>query len=150
MIKINRYIKTALYYTIFGLIAGVFYREFTKLNGVDGGTSLAYIHTHSLMLGMAFFLILSLLESKLHMSKFKGFKLFNISYNTGLVITIGTFLARGITQTLRMDISRGLDKSISGIAGIGHALLAVGIITIFIILNKASKEVDKKEQAIEN
>ena len=33
----NRYIKTSIYYAILGLTAGVFYREFTKFNGVDGG-----------------------------------------------------------------------------------------------------------------
>lgn len=139
----NRYIKTALYYTVFGLVAGVFYREFTKFNGVDGGTSLVLLHVHSLMLGMTFFLILSSLEAKLGMSKYKEFKLFNITYNLGLVITIGVFLARGITQTLGIDLNRALDMSMSGIGGIGHILLAVGIITMFVILNKATKKWDK-------
>ena len=136
----NRYIKISFFYTILGLIAGVFYREFTKFNGVDGGTSLAYIHVHTLMLGMTFFLILALMENKLHMSTFKGFKLFNISYNMGLIITIGIFLIRGVTETLGTDISIALDKALSGIGGIGHILLSVGLITIFIILNKASKK----------
>lgn len=136
----NRYIKVAFFYTILGLVAGVFYREFTKFNGVDGGTSLAYIHGHTLMLGMTFFLILALMESKLHMSTFKGFKLFNISYNTGLIITIGVFFVRGVTETLGTDISVALDRSLSGIGGIGHILLSVGLITIFIILNKSSKQ----------
>lgn len=142
----NKYIKTSLYYMIFGLIGGVFYREFTKFNGVDGGTSLAYIHVHTLMLGMAFFLILGLLESKLHMSTFKGFKVFNITYNLGLIITIGVFLIRGITETLGTEISRALDKSLSGVGGMGHILIAAGLITIFIILNKSSKIFDKKEE----
>ena len=136
----NRYIKISFFYTILGLVAGVFYREFTKFNGVDGGTSLAYIHVHTLMLGMTFFLILALMESKLHMSTFKGFKLFNISYNVGLMITIIVFLIRGVTQTLGTDISISLDKALSGIGGISHILLSVGLITIFIILNKASKQ----------
>lgn len=47
--KMNRYIKTSIYYAIFGLAAGVFYREFTKFNGLDGGTSLAFIHVHTLI-----------------------------------------------------------------------------------------------------
>ena len=127
---------------------GVVHREFTKFNGVDGGTSLVLIHVHTLMLGMAFFLILALLESKLRMSSFKEFKLFNISYNLGLIITIGVFLVRGITETLGTDISRALDKSLSGVGVIGHTLIGVGLITMFIILNKSSKEIDGKERVV--
>lgn len=138
----NRYIKTALYYAIFGLIAGVFYREFTKLNEVDGGTSLAYIHVHTLMLGTMFFLILASLEDKLKMSRSKGFKFFNISYNLGLMITIGVFLTRGITEVLAIDVSRALDKSLSGIAGLGHIGLGVGLILMLVILSKSSKAYD--------
>lgn len=104
----NCYIKTSLYYAILGLVAGVFYREFTKYNGLDGGTSLAYIHVHTLMLGMAFFLIMALFEDKFKMSTFKRFSLFNITYNAGLV----------------------------------HFSLASGLITIFLIMNKASKEIE--------
>lgn len=139
----NRYIKISFSYAILGLVGGVFYREFTKFNGVAGGTSLAYIHVHTLMLGMMFFLILALFESKLHMSGFKSFKLFNISYNTGLLITIGVFLVRGITQVLESDVSRGLDKALSGIGGIGHILLSVGIVTMLMILNTATKQLEK-------
>lgn len=149
MNKINRYIKTSFYYAILGLIGGVFYREFTKFNGVNGGTSLAFIHVHTLILGMIFFLVLALFETKLHMSSFKEFKLFNISYNFGLLITIGVFLVRGITEVLESNISRGLDKALSGIGGIGHIFLTVGLITMLIILNKSSKKFDK-ELAINN
>lgn len=88
---------------------------------------------------MTFFIILALMESKLHMSTFKGFKLFNISYNPGLIITLGVFLIRGVTETLGTDISISLDKFLSGIGGIGHILLSVGLIAMFIILSKASK-----------
>ncbi|NBI07283.1 DUF2871 domain-containing protein [Senegalia massiliensis] len=142
----NKYIKIAIYYAVLGLISGVFYREFTKFNGVDGGTSLAYLHVHILTLGMFFFMILSLFESKLNMSNFKGFKLFNITYNLGLHITLGVFIVRGVTEVLGSNYSRAFDKSISGIAGIGHILLATGIITILIILNKSSKKLEVYNQ----
>jgi len=140
----NRYIKTSIYYAIFGLAAGVFYREFTKFNGVDGGTSLAFIHVHTLMLGMMFFLVLSLFEDKFHMSTFKEFKIFNIFYNAGLMTTIGIFLVRGITEVLGSDLSRGLDKSLNGIAGLGHISLTIGLITMLLILNKASKKLNSQ------
>lgn len=142
----NKYIKVAIYYAVLGLISGVFYREFTKFNGVDGGTSLAYLHVHILALGMFFFMILCLFESKFKMSNFKGFKVFNITYNLGLHITLGVFIVRGVTEALGSNYSRAFDKSISGIAGIGHILLATGIITILIILNKASKKLEVYNQ----
>jgi len=144
----NRYIKTAIYYAILGLASGVFYREFTKLNGVDGGTSLAFIHVHTLILGMMFFLILSLFEDKFHMSTFKSFNIFNIFYNVGLMTTIGIFLVRGITEVLESNISRGLDKALSGIAGLGHISLSIGLITMLLILNKASKKLNNQTQKI--
>lgn len=36
---------------------GVFYREFTKVDGFTSFTTLSVVHTHYLMLGMVFFLI---------------------------------------------------------------------------------------------
>lgn len=134
----NKHIKTSLSYAILGLIAGVFYREFTKFNGVDGGTSLAYIHVHTLMMGTMFFLILAALEDKLKMRDSKVFKFFNISYNLGLLITIGVFLVRGVTEVLQSDVSRVLDKSLSGIAGMGHILLSGGLILMLVILKKST------------
>lgn len=82
------------------------------------------------------------------MSTFKGFKIFNIFYNAGLMTTIGIFLVRGITEVLGSDISRGFDKALSGIAGLGHIALTIGLITMLLILNKASKKFDNQTQKI--
>lgn len=138
----SKYIKTSLIYLIIGLVAGVFYREFTKFNGVDGGTSLVYIHVHTIMLGTMFHLILASLEDKLSMSRSKGFMFFRISYNLGLLITIGVFLTRGITEVVNTNVSRALDMSLSGIAGIGHISLSAGFIVILMIIYKSSKRLE--------
>ncbi len=61
----KRYINVALLYAIFAMVGGVFYREFTKLNGFTGKTTLAVVHTHYFLLGMVFFLLLLLLERTL-------------------------------------------------------------------------------------
>lgn len=142
----NKYIKASFFYAILGLVAGVFYREFTKFNGLDGGTSLAYMHVHILTLGTVFFLILSLFEDKLHMSRHKNFKLFTLFYNIGLLITIAVFLARGVMEVLGTNVSVVIDKSLSGIGGLGHIGLGVGIVIMMLILNKTSKELDKAVQ----
>jgi hypothetical protein len=85
-------------------------------------------------------------ERFMNMSNFKEFKLFNITYNLGLHITLVVFIVRGVTEVLGSNYSRAFDKSISGIAGIGHILLATGIITILIILNKSSKKLEVYNQ----
>lgn len=133
----SSYIKTALFYTILGLIAGVFYREFTQFNNVDGGTSLALIHTHTLALGLLFFLILASLENQLKMSESKQFKLFYYTYNIGLLVTITIMIVRGVTEVLGTSVSTGLNGALSGIAGLGHISLSVGLITILLIILKS-------------
>lgn len=132
----SRYIKTALFYTILGLLAGLFYREFTKFHGVAGGTSLGVLHTHTLVLGLFFFLILALFEDKLKMSESKHFNLFYYTYNIGLLVTLTILTVRGITEVLGTTVSSGLDGALSGIAGLGHISLSVGLITILLVILK--------------
>lgn len=51
----KKYIHLALIYAVCALVAGVFYREFTKWNGFTGVTTLGKVHTHLFMLGMFLF-----------------------------------------------------------------------------------------------
>lgn len=51
----KRYINTALLYAVLAMAGGVFYREFTKLNGYTDPTTLSVVHTHYFLLGMVFF-----------------------------------------------------------------------------------------------
>lgn len=50
----KRLMLASIIYAVLALVGGVFYREFTKLNGF---TILSVVHTHYLILGMVFFLI---------------------------------------------------------------------------------------------
>ena len=56
--------RAAIFYLAFGLIAGVFYREFTRANNFPEGefTQLGVTHTHLLALGFMMFLIFLALE----------------------------------------------------------------------------------------
>lgn len=139
--KFNLLINTALLYSILAMVGGVFFREFTKMNQYEGVTSLSYVHVHLFAMGMLWFLILVLLEGQFHITNHKKFKVFYYIYNIGMLITTGTFLWRGISQVLLLNLSKGIDSSISGIAGIGHALIGVGIILFFVILKKSIKNV---------
>ncbi len=133
----KRYMNLAFVYAILGLIGGVFFREFTKIYSFTGETALSYIHVHYVMLGMLFFMIIVLLEKNFKFSDKKTDKLF-LTYNIGLNIMSIFFLIRGIIQTTGMEISKVVDASVSGFAGIGHVLLGVSIV---LIMNKIRKTV---------
>lgn len=114
-------------YAIFALVSGVFYREFTKLNDFTGKTALSVTHLHLYALGMLFFLIVALLVKSTRVEQEKPFKVFLRLYNIALPFMVFMYYVRGITQVLELDLSRALDASISGIAGLSHILMAVSI-----------------------
>lgn len=128
----KKYADLALVYAVVAMVFGVFYREFTKFSHFTGQTNLSFLHTHYFMLGMFFFLILLLAEKVLAFSDQKTGKLL-VVYQLGLNITGLGFLMRGLTQVWGTELSRGLDASISGIAGIGHIL--TGVCMILLLLN---------------
>lgn len=111
----KKYINCAIVYAILALAGGVFFREFTKINGFDGTTTLAFIHPHYLALGMLFFVVLVMLD-----------KLFGIQGRLGKVL--GTALPNGA------------DAAISGIAGLGHIILGVSLVLVLFKVKKAVQE----------
>lgn len=136
----KKLINTSFIYAILAMMGGVFYREFTKFNGFVGKTTLSVVHTHLFMLGMVFFLLVLLLAKQYkELIGNKRFKLFYYIYNGGLLLATAMFIWRGVLQVLGTNISSGLNASISGMAGIGHILLGVGIIIFFTILKKQEK-----------
>lgn len=131
----KRYANMAIAYGIIAMIAGVFYREFTKFHHFSGQTNLSVMHTHYFLLGMFFFLILMLAERICSFSDKNTGKILMV-YQLGLNITGFGFLIRGLTQVWGTELSRGLDASISGIAGIGHILMSVCIILLLLKIRK--------------
>ncbi len=141
----KRYALSAFVYAILGMVFGVFYREFTKVIDFTGQTSLSVIHTHYFSLGMLFFLIVLVIDKLFDISARKAARSFFVLYSIGLNLTVLMLFARGLAQALEADLSTGLSASISGMAGIGHALLGTGVIIFFISLLKClpGKTVDK-------
>lgn len=137
---IKRFAKTALIYAIVAMVLGVFYREFTKGMEFAGKTNLSVLHTHYLMLGMIFFVLLAVLEKTFSFSNKNTFKV-EIMYHIGLNLSGTMLLTRGIVQVLEpTGISKGMDAMISGIAGIGHIILGVSILTFLIQWIKSLKK----------
>ena len=128
----KRLFNLSFFYLILGLALGVFLREFTKLNDFSGATTLNVAHTHTLVLGFIFFLVIVILEKVFTISNIKYFNIWLITYNIGLLSLISTLVARGILEILNKDFA-GLPH----IAGTSHAILGLSLIWFMIILKKS-------------
>lgn len=129
--KTRKMINTAFTYMLLGLFFGLFYREYTKYVGFKDPTTLSILHTHTLILGMFFFLIAALFENRYKLSHHKSFNKFYVTYNIGLVGTILLMLARGLVTIHVVDVSKALDASISGMAGLAHIIITFGMMYFF-------------------
>ncbi len=137
----KKMINTSMIYFIAAMVAGVFYREFTKLQGFTGKTTLSVMHTHLLVLGMFLFLIAALfcgLERK--PAEHKAFQRFYVLYNISLPFFCVMLLIRGILQVQGADLSSGINAMIAGIAGISHILMTVSLVFFFLALKKTFAE----------
>lgn len=130
-------VNLSFLYAILAMAGGVFYREFTKFNGFDGRTTLGLVHTHLFLLGMVMFLVTALLCKSTTLANTKPFGAFFIFYNIGVPLTATMLLVRGVTQVLNLELSRGLDATISGLSGLAHILTGIGIVLFFLALRKA-------------
>jgi len=124
---------SSLGYTIFGLLAGLFYREFPRMiqaTETVGESQLSVVHTHSFTLGTFFFLFLLILTKLFELDTHKHFNKFFTTYHIGLGMTVLVMLAHGIYVTLGNDPH----AAFSGIAGIGHIILTIAFGLFFYIL----------------
>lgn len=122
----------SFFYLIIGLSAGVFFREYTKLNGFTAITALKSVHPHILTLGFLFFFILTLASKSIKFYENKNFNKWYIVYNIGLIWTGIAMLIRGILQVSGTEF-----KGLNHIAGTGHLVLGVALIWFMIILKDA-------------
>lgn len=129
VLMMKRYINYSIVYAVLALIAGVFYREFTKMNGYTDWTTLSVVHTHYFILGMMFFLILGLISLNIDFKSNRAV----LFYNIGLNLTAIMLVVHGIVQILGFNVVSAL---ISGIAGIGHIVLGVSLILILLDIKK--------------
>ncbi|WP_433214011.1 DUF2871 domain-containing protein [Microtetraspora malaysiensis] len=120
----------ALVYMVLGLAGGLYYRDLTKMKNFTGETQLSVVHTHFLVLGMVFFLIMILFERVFTLSESRAFTWFFWVYNTGLVMTATIMTVHGTMTVLGKETG----AAIAGIAGMGHILLTVALVLFFVCL----------------
>lgn len=141
----RKYLNYARIYAIAAMVAGVFYRELTKWYGFKGETMLGKVHEHLFFLGMLVFIIVALFERFGNLDQYPSFKKFKITYNIGLPFTAIMMAVRGLTEVLNIGLTRGMDYTISGLAGIAHILTGVGLIFLLSTLQKCASDIDKKK-----
>ncbi len=134
-------------YLVAGVLSGLFYREFTKLNDFPegGSTQLGLVHTHLLTLGFIVLLIVLVLEKLFTLSRSKLFGWFFWLYNAGVVLTAAMLTWHGMLTVLGRESS----KMIAGIAGTGHMLLTLALVLLFLALGRALAA-DRRPASIEN
>lgn len=134
----NKIFNAAAFYAVLGLLAGVFYREYTRTLGFAGETHLSTLHTHLLVLGLLFFLVLLALGATLRVYEHKQFNLFFWIYNAGVLWTTSMMAYKGIAEV--QDPNFKLSPMMSGLSGIGHILITVGLFLLFVVLKKQIKK----------
>ena len=97
-------------------------------------------HTHLLALGFMLFLIFLALEKVFALSRHRQlFNSFFWLYNVGVVLTVGMQISHGILTVLGKESN----EMISGIAGLGHIFITVGLTVFLVNLGRAIKEPDE-------
>lgn len=129
--------RTSMIYMILGLAFGLFDREFARIYNFTGYTQLGVLHTHTLILGMFFFLIVLILEHQFKLSAHRHYKKFIMFYQSGLGLSLLIMLIHGSMIVMGMESS----AMMSGIAGIGHILLTIGLGFFFKVLMDSVKKV---------
>jgi len=122
----------AAVYTLLGLGAGLFYREYTKAHDFTGDSQLSVLHTHLLALGTLFFLIVLVLDKAFALSGTKMFTWFFWVYNVGLLFTVTMMVVHGVRTVGGSGESAALD----GISGLGHIILTVAFVLFFLALRR--------------
>ncbi|WP_433197154.1 DUF2871 domain-containing protein [Nocardia sp. CA-107356] len=125
-------LNTAHVYMILGVVSGLYYREITKFEDFTGQTQLGVVHTHLLALGMLFFLIVLVLEKLFTLTASPLFRWFFRIYNIGLAVTVGAMTVHGTLTVL----GHSSGAVIALVAGLGHILLTVGLVLLFITVGK--------------
>lgn len=128
----KRLMNASIVYGVLALVGGVFYREFTKLNGFTGFTTLSVVYTHYLILGMVFFLLLVLVEKNYSFINDKVRKY--LLYHIGLNLTVVMLVVRGVVQVLSLDVSSVV------LFGIAHLILGISMVLVLFSIGNCIKD----------
>lgn len=132
----KKYINMAIFYAVLAMMAGVFYREFTKYMNFDGTSSLLRIHPHLFVLGVIMYLLIYIMSLSLNFDENNKIDKHLKFYNVGLILSAVMMFVRGLTEVLARNLSNGEEAMISGVAGLGHMILGVSLILVLLDIKK--------------
>ncbi|MFF5792846.1 DUF2871 family protein [Paeniglutamicibacter sp. NPDC012692] len=132
---------TAFAFGITGVLSGLYYRELTKSHDfVDRSASqLPLVHTHLLILGFIFLLVIMALEKVFSISSIapRAFTWFYWLWTVGVALTGGMMLVKGTMVVVGADAS---SAAFAGTAGLGHIALTVAIVLLFVAMRAAVRK----------
>lgn len=138
-----RLMYTAFAFGVTGVLSGLYYRELTKISDFAdrSGSQLPLVHTHLLVLGFVFLLIVLALERLFPISTAapRAFAWFHWLWTVGVAVTGSMMLLKGTLVVVGKDAS---SAAFAGIAGIGHISLTAAVILLFVSLRAALKTVE--------
>ena len=132
MVAVKTLVNAAFGYVILGLLSGFYYRELTKAHDFDGRTQLATVHTHLLVLGVVFLLVVLALEKLFTLSANPMYRWFTITFHAGVIVTVAMMTVHGTMQVLDKEVSPAisddeLEKLALGDEAVVAALGGAGI-----------------------
>lgn len=134
---------TAFAFGVTGVLSGLYYRELTKAHDFTdrSASQLPLVHTHLLVLGFIFLLMVLALEQVFALSQAapRAFTWFYWLWTLGVAVTGGMMLIKGTLVVLGNDAG---SAALAGIAGLGHTALAAGMIVLFIAVRAAVKSAE--------
>ncbi len=136
-------LKASMWYFIFAMIFGVFYREVTKFTNFTGKTTLSVVHAHGVVLGTILFLILFVLSVSKNFGQGSLFSKFFKTYNIALPFMLIMLIVRGATQVFNVVITSTQSAIISGLSGLSHIIMLIAFIMLFRCLFQFCKELEK-------
>lgn len=132
--------RSSAIWAVLGLLSGVYYRELTRFQGWDHPTftQLSTVHTHTLVLGCLFMLVMLALERVFRVSQHSPLaaKAY-VVWNVGVGWTVLMQAVKGTLQVTGQEFYSS--PAIAGISGLGHIILTAGFALYFHALAKAVK-----------
>ncbi len=132
--------RLSIFYFVVALTTGLFHHNIEYWTNFTGISVLKYVHPHSTVLGGFLFLLLPLFVKVFSIHKSKYFKRFMIIYNVGLIGSLFFMSFKGVRQLYDIAIPKFWNHMSSGLAGISHVILTVGIFFLFRTLQTSIKE----------
>lgn len=138
--------RSAVVWTVVGLVGGLAYREVTKLLEFTGRTQLAFVHTHALVWGTVFmFVLLALAVVLPGLTADRRMRWGLHLFNAGLVLTVGMLAFKGALQA--MEVSWADHAALAGVSGLGHMTLTAALVLLLLAVGRSVRSAQARSEA---